>query len=147
MSIMQGWTQWHFVCHHLELWFSFIQASGLKFDMTQNGSRVQILGTQLGESLSTSPKVFPTAKQTAQQRGQWKRHFSSVQTLSCNWCCFGDLQVYSEIFCSCRKDFKIKVCFQLYEVFDCEKRYSGNKYTQVPWLVPGADKFLLLIHI
>lgn len=83
----------------------------------------------------------------AQQRGQWKRHFSSVQTLSCNWCCFGDLQVYSEVFCSCRKDFKIKDCFQLYEVFDCEKRYSGNKYTQVPWLVPGTDRFLLLIHI
>lgn len=31
--------------------------------MTQNGSRVQILGTQSGESFSSSPKVFPTAKQ------------------------------------------------------------------------------------
>lgn len=67
-----------------------------------------------------------------QQRGQWKIHFSSVQTFSCNWCCFEDLQVYSETFCSRRKDLTIKDCFQLYKVFDSEKRYSGNKCTQLP---------------
>ena len=136
-------AQSHFICHHLGLCVIFFfcksKWSEIWHDHRGHGSEPQeyhhkSLPSSSPEGIHIAKLKHPSNTHSGKAASPQHKYFPVTDVIlkicKCTLTCFG----------AAEKNLSIKDCFQLYRVFDCEQKYSGNKYSQVLWLVPAADK-------